>query len=702
MRLLAGTLLLAAFAAVNAYPFVQNSKKVPLTETKSLTNPENVVCPDGQSQCPDGNTCCKLTTGQWGCCPLPNAVCCSDGEHCCPQGYTCNTGSGTCSQGTKTLPMYKKQPALKNVICPDGQSECPDGNTCCKLSSGQWGCCPLPSAVCCSDGEHCCPQGYTCNTGAGTCTQGAKTIRFYKKQPALKNVVCPDGQSQCPDGNTCCKLSSGQWGCCPLPNAVCCSDGEHCCPQGYTCNTGAGTCTQGAKTIQFYKKQPALKNVVCPDGQSECPDGNTCCMLSSGQWGCCPLPNAVCCSDGEHCCPQGYTCNTGAGTCTQGAKTIQFYKKQPALKNVVCPDGQSECPDGNTCCKLSSGQWGCCPLPNAVCCSDGEHCCPQGYTCNTGAGTCTQGAKTIRFYNKKPALKNVVCPDGQSQCPDGNTCCKLSSGQWGCCPLPNAVCCSDGEHCCPQGYTCNTGAGTCTQGAKTIRFYNKKPALKNVVCPDGQSQCPDGNTCCKLSSGQWGCCPLPNAVCCSDGEHCCPQGYTCNTGAGTCTQGAKTIQFYKKQPALKNVVCPDGQSECPDGNTCCKLSSGQWGCCPLPSAVCCSDGEHCCPQGYTCDVSAGTCTQGAKTIRFYKKQPALKNVVCPDGQSQCPDGNTCCKLSSGQWGCCPLPSAVCCSDGEHCCPQGYTCDVSAGTCTQENFAVTSFLSKIRRTDDGVL
>ena len=51
---------------------------------------------------------------------------------------------------------------------------------------------------------------------------------------------------------------------------------------------------------------------------------------------------------------------------------------------------------------------------------------------------------------------------------------------------------------------------------------------------------------------------------------------------------------------LQSVVCPDGQSECPDGNTCCKTSSGEYGCCPLPKAVCCSDGVHCCPNGYTC------------------------------------------------------------------------------------------------------
>ena len=51
----------------------------------------------------------------------------------------------------------------------------------------------------------------------------------------------------------------------------------------------------------------------------------------------------------------------------------------------------------------------------------------------------------------------------------------------------------------------------------------------------------------------------------------------------------------------------------------------------------------------------------------------LQSVVCPGGQSQCPSGSTCCKLSSGDYGCCPLPKAVCCSDGEHCCPNGYTC-----------------------------
>ena len=76
--------------------------------------------------------------------------------------------------------------------------------------------------------------------------------------------------------------------------------------------------------------------------------------------------------------------------------------------------------------------------------------------------------------------------------------------------------------------------------------------------------------------------------------------------------------------------------------------------------MCCSDGVHCCPNGYTCDVSKGTCTKGDLQTEWFMKTPAsLVNAVkCPDGQSECPDGSTCCKLSSGKYGCCPLPKVL--------------------------------------------
>ena len=704
----------------------RGSKPIPMLEKKIPASKVNrqvtiLVCPDKESECPDGQTCCKLDSGHYGCCPLPNAVCCSDEIHCCPNGYTCDLPLGTCNKGMNTVPMSQTMEALKqkvkvrNVICPDEESECPDGNTCCKLSTGEYGCCPLPYAVCCSDGAHCCPNGYTCDVAAGTCSRGSESVSILQKIEASKrSVVCPGGQVECPNGNTCCKLSTGEWGCCPLPDAVCCSDGKHCCPEGYTCNVANGSCSRSSESIPMLLKIPASKGkamVICPGDKVQCLENQTCCKLRSGEYGCCPAPSAVCCSDGENCCPHGFICDLSTGTCIKEREVLAWQKmvltkSRFNLKNVVCPDSQSECPDGSTCCKLSSGQYGCCPLPDAVCCSDGVHCCPDGYTCDPAAGTCTKGMTIVSMLHKMPAQKtakvsSIVCPDGQSQCPNGQTCCKLSSGQYGCCPLPSAVCCSDGEHCCPEGYTCVPSIGTCVKEIRSIPMLQTMPALTkmtrmNVVCPDGQSQCPSGNTCCKLSSGQYGCCPLPDAVCCSDGVHCCPEGYTCDPSAGTCTKGSKSIPMLQKMPASKrsfkmnNVVCPGGQSECPDGNTCCKLSSGQYGCCPLPSAVCCSDGVHCCPQGYTCDTSAGTCTKGSKTIPMLQKMPALKraakvnNVVCPGGQSECPDGNTCCKLSSGQYGCCPLPSAVCCSDGEHCCPEGYTCDTSAGTCTKES------------------
>ncbi|XP_038077891.1 uncharacterized protein LOC119745555 isoform X14 [Patiria miniata] len=691
------------------------------SEAKPVVPEPNVVCPGGSAQCPSGNTCCMLASGQWGCCPLPSAVCCSDHVHCCPHGYTCDVSQGTCSLGNMVLTWYEKSEAKPvvpepNVVCPGGSAQCPSGNTCCMLASGQWGCCPLPSAVCCSDHVHCCPHGYTCDVSQGTCSLGDMVLTWYKKTEAKPlvpepNVVCPGGSAQCPSGNTCCMLASGQWGCCPLPSAVCCSDHVHCCPHGYTCDVSQGTCSLGDMVQSWYEKTEAKPlvpepNVVCPGGSAQCPSGNTCCMLASGQWGCCPLPSAVCCSDHVHCCPHGYTCDVSQGTCSLGDMVQSWYEKTEAKPlvpepNVVCPGGSAQCPSGNTCCMLASGQWGCCPLPSAVCCSDHVHCCPHGYTCDVSQGTCSLGDMVQSWYEKteaKPLVPepNVVCPGGSAQCPSGNTCCMLASGQWGCCPLPSAVCCSDHVHCCPHGYTCDVSQGTCSLGDMVQSWYEKteaKPLVPepNVVCPGGSAQCPSGNTCCMLASGQWGCCPLPSAVCCSDHVHCCPHGYTCDVSQGTCSLGNMVLAWYEKSEAKPvvpepNVVCPGGSAQCPSGNTCCMLASGQWGCCPLPSAVCCSDHVHCCPHGYTCDVSQGTCSLGDMVLTWYEKTEAKPlvpepNVVCPGGSAQCPSGNTCCMLASGQWGCCPLPSAVCCSDHVHCCPHGYTCDVSQGTCS---------------------
>ena len=75
------------------------------------------------------------------------AVCCVDGVHCCAQGEKCDDKGGAC---VKAIPWSTKVAAsplsqnAKSVICPDREHECPDMSTCCRLSTGLWGCCPLP------------------------------------------------------------------------------------------------------------------------------------------------------------------------------------------------------------------------------------------------------------------------------------------------------------------------------------------------------------------------------------------------------------------------------------------------------------------------------------------------------------------------------------------------------------------------------
>ncbi|RXG71208.1 Granulin [Armadillidium vulgare] len=48
--------------------------------------------------------------------------------------------------------------------------------------------------------------------------------------------------------------------------------------------------------------------IVCPDKTESCPIDNTCCIMSSGRYGCCPMPDATCCPDHLTCCPSQYEC----------------------------------------------------------------------------------------------------------------------------------------------------------------------------------------------------------------------------------------------------------------------------------------------------------------------------------------------------------------------------------------------------------
>jgi len=60
-------------------------------------------------------------------------------------------------------------------------------------------------------------------------------------------------------------------------------------------------------------------------------------------------------------------------------------------------DAETTCAAGTTCCCMEVSpagdctQYGCCPYPNATCCSDHLHCCQNGYTCDVEEGRCNPG-----------------------------------------------------------------------------------------------------------------------------------------------------------------------------------------------------------------------------------------------------------------------------------------------------------------------
>ncbi|XP_048059702.1 granulin a isoform X10 [Megalobrama amblycephala] len=725
--------------------------------------PENsdVRC-DETGSCPDGSTCCKTKEGGWACCPLPEAVCCDDFIHCCPHGTTCNVAAGSCDDPSGSTPWFEKLPVQRqnvavtqvssDVPCND-TAACPDGSTCCKTKDGGWACCPLPEAVCCEDFIHCCPHGKICNDTAGSCDDPSGSTPWLEKLPVQKissqkvavtqvssNVPCDD-TTYCPDGSTCCKTKEGGWACCPLPEAVCCEDFIHCCPHGTTCNDAAGSCDDPSGSTPWFEKLPVQRqnvavtqvssDVPCDDTKS-CPDGSTCCKTKDGGWACCPLPEAVCCDDFIHCCPHGTTCNVAAGSCDDPSGSTPWLEKLPIQRqnvavtqvssDVPCDDTKS-CPDGSTCCKTKDGGWACCPLPEAVCCDDFIHCCPHGTTCNVAAGSCDDPSGSTPWLEKVPArpragqrsTKNVNC-DSSHICPESNTCCKNIDGDWGCCPMPEAVCCRDRFHCCPHGTTCNLVTLTCNGNATSVpmsviisasdkeeqRQHKevKEEVGKYIRVPcDAHTSCPDYTTCCLIAkTNKWGCCPLPNAVCCTDGEHCCPAYYKCDVSRVSCIKGDVVIPWYNKIAAQSSLTpnsdlntnkC-DEQSSCSTDSTCCRLTTGEWGCCPLPQAVCCPDQQHCCPRGYKCDLRRHSCI---KTTWLYvervplahiggqKPQPNVsgKDIQCGGGYT-CQDDQTCCPTSQTTWGCCPSSMAACCDDMKHCCPAGYKCG-AGGICT---------------------
>lgn len=218
--------------------------------------------------------------------------------------------------------------------------------------------------------------------------------------------ACPDG-SLCNTGDTCCKLRSGKYSCCPLPNAVCCDDQEHCCPSRYRCDNETDACKPSSartahvealvlQTLENTDRQQQNDYVPCglPD-DAVCPAGHTCCTTTpkskATNHSCCPSRNAVCCADGKHCCPARTTCQPASGRCSYDdahaprtglpAKPHDKMRTTTAVKAIP-----TECKGGFCATSSSRNTVGRCP-PDYYQCSNPVYCCPVNLLC-TFTGAC--------------------------------------------------------------------------------------------------------------------------------------------------------------------------------------------------------------------------------------------------------------------------------------------------------------------------
>ena len=86
-----------------------------LVESKTSVSIENgtVFCPDRNTTCPNGSSCCKVPF-RYECHPIYNAACCSDGEHC----YGSRSDADKCI--TQSVPGQRKRNTspiiLRNII----------------------------------------------------------------------------------------------------------------------------------------------------------------------------------------------------------------------------------------------------------------------------------------------------------------------------------------------------------------------------------------------------------------------------------------------------------------------------------------------------------------------------------------------------------------------------------------------------------
>ncbi|CAL4064866.1 unnamed protein product [Meganyctiphanes norvegica] len=318
----------------------------------------------------------------------------------------------------------------------------------------------------------------------------------------------------------------------------------------------------------------------CPGGKMRCPDKMTCCPLSSGSgdFGCCPFSEAICCKDGKHCCPHGLVCDLKHQGCRIGGTDILLDWSAPLQAEVLEPVEQPRSS------KHESGF------------KDTNHIHFTRVVQHENEDT---NDVVYREYTKENSKKEHISEtevaeslgmQDNGRCPDGHycfleTCCKMQSGSYGCCPHLYATCCDDLVHCCPHGYQCGTGG--CVRD-RTVPWgttlLKPKALIAHTMEDKGEIQSKHDSQHDSLYKED----TIENIE---------------NNKVSAKEEQASEADLYKSLGRRVNGFCKDG-SFCPLFWTCCKNQQGGYGCCNHAWATCCDDGLHCCPHGYSCGTSS--------------------------------------------------------------------------------------------------
>ncbi|GIY85624.1 hypothetical protein CEXT_737341 [Caerostris extrusa] len=340
----------------------------------------SILCPDSQTSCPEGQTCCLRKDGQHSCCDavgtearLPeNSPLAYLNSSNLLHGSSMDTGCSTESCTGTCCP----ERSANQWCCQLQYGKCCDHGTCCNLGQKCCPdtCCPWMSLCC---GENCCEvMGKCCSRYTAVCaarmssaapraaaeraTNAAETGAVEGRKGAGPNQT-PASTSEShsspvsPLSHYCClSLLSLTLDFCQ----TCClsKDGRHSCCDA----VGTEARLPENSPHAYLNSSNLLRGSSMDTGCSKetCSIGTCCPESSSNQW-CCQLLLGKCCEDHRTCCDFGQKC---------------------------CPD--TCCPLFSLCCgeKCCDVMGTCCSRYTGVCCRQGEECCGdsccwKGYKC---------------------------------------------------------------------------------------------------------------------------------------------------------------------------------------------------------------------------------------------------------------------------------------------------------------------------------